>query len=238
MKRYERCALCLFLLFGATALPCSGGTVTLSAIDSGYYAADGSHNPALENYLTGQLTTERRSFFVFDLSGVSGTIQSATLRLFNPDLSMFQHGYVSPSPTETLNLYDVTTAAASITGATAGVAGFSDLGSGTLYGTRSVSAADNGTVVEIALNNAAIGAMQSANGLFLLGGAVSSISGSSDQYVFGFSMASFVPDHTRELVLDVAPAAVPEPATFVYGLVGAVLIAVAWRMPGRKDGIG
>jgi hypothetical protein len=229
MQRYQRCTSGLFLLLGAMALPCSGATVTLTAIDSGFYASDGSHTTTNENYLTGQLTNERRSFFVFDLSGVSGTIQSATLRLFNPEVSAFLHGYVSPSPTETLNIYDVTTAAGSITDGTAGVAGFADLGSGSVYGTRSVSAADNGTAVEIALNSAAIAGMQSATGLFLLGGALSSISGPADQYVFGFSMAGFVTDHTRELVLDVAPAAVPEPGTVIYGLVGLGLVLVGRR---------
>jgi hypothetical protein len=43
----------------------------------------------------------------------------------------------------------LTTPAADITGNTAGVAGFADLGSGTLYGTREVSASDNGIVVEM-----------------------------------------------------------------------------------------
>jgi hypothetical protein len=66
-----------------------------------------------------------------------------------------------------------------------------------------VSAADNGTVVEIALNRSAVADLNSAIGLFVLGGALSSISGTADQHVFGFSMASFVSDHTRQLVLDV-----------------------------------
>jgi hypothetical protein len=90
----------------------------------------------------------------------------------------------------------VTTSAAAITGNAAGLAGFNDLGSGTLYGTRLVSTADNGTVIEIVLNSAALADLNAASGLFLFGGALGTVAGPSDQYVFGFSMASFVSDHT------------------------------------------
>jgi hypothetical protein len=210
--------------------------VTLSALDSGLYTSDGSHTVTNENYLTGLLNNERRSFFLFDLSSITGTINSATLRLHNPEVSAFLHGYVSPSPTETLNLYDVTTAAADITGGTAGIGGFGDLGSGVLYGSRTVSAADNGTVVEIALNSSGIADLLTSSGLFLLGGALSSISGPPDQYVFGFSMAGFVPDHTRELVLDVAPLTAPEPGTFACGVLGAILAVAGRRARTRHPG--
>jgi hypothetical protein len=150
-------------------------------------------------------------------------IHSATLRLFNPEVSAFQHGYVSPDPTETLQLYDVTTAAADLIGNTAGVSGFTDLGSGTLYGTTVVSATDNGQVVEIPLNAAAVAALRSATGQFAIGGALSTISGTADQYVFGFSTAAFVSQDVRELVLDVA--AVPEPSTIVAAAAGILLLA-------------
>src|SRR5688572_5130771 len=92
----------LFALLVATALPCAGATVTLDAADSGFYFARGAHNPSIENYLTGLFITEHRSFFVFERSSVTGTINSAMLRLFNPEVSAFLHGYVSPHPTETL----------------------------------------------------------------------------------------------------------------------------------------
>ena len=212
----------LITILCAAAFVSPAATITLNAIDSGYYLANGTHNPSLENYLTGFTGTEYRSFFVFDLSSVSGTINSATLRLFNPEVSQFLHGYVSPDPSETLNFYDVTTPAAAITGNAAGIAGFNDLGSGTLYGSRSVSAANNGTVIETALNSSAIAAMSSANGLFLLGGAVGTVNGPSDQYVFGFSMVDFVPDHTRQLVLDFT--SVPEPSTASLALFGTILV--------------
>ncbi len=202
-------------LFGLI-IPCAGATLTLDAVDSGNYRANGIHAQAIENHLTGLFNqVEYRSFFVFDLSSIAGTVNSATLRLFNPEVSEFLHGYVSPDPTETLNIYDVTTSAASITGNTAGLAGFADLGSGTLFGTTTVSVADNGFVVEIALNASAVSALDGGSGLFVLGGALSTVSGTEDQHVFGFSTAAFVADHTRQLVLDVTPdpgSEIPEPS--------------------------
>ncbi len=234
MWRFPRFLTILGLACLATAAPSAAATVTLDAVDSGFYNANGVHTPSNENYITGLFSgLEDRSFFLFDLSGVNGTIRSATLRLFNPEVSQFLHGYVSPDPTETLNIYDVTTSAAAITGNTAGVAGFKDLGSGTLYGTRVVSAGDNGTVVEIALNSAALADLNAASGQFLFGGALGTLVGPSDQYVFGFSMASFVSDHTRQLVLDVAPTSeVPEASTLALCCTG--IIGLFARRRGRQ----
>ncbi len=132
---------------------------------------------------------------------------------------------MSPDPTETLNFYDVTTPAADITGNLAGIAGFNDLGSGTLFGTRTVSSADSGQLLSISLNTSAITALNGGTGLFVIGGALGTISGPADQYVFGFSMASFVDNHTRQLVLEVS--AVPEPSTAGFAAIGIVLIAAA-----------
>jgi len=210
-----------FALLLASAAVCPAASVTVTAVDSGAYSSAGAHTPGNQNYITGTFTTERRSFFAFDLSSVAGTVNSAKLRLFNPEVSAFLHGYSSPDPTETLNIYDVTTPAANIIDSTAGVAGFNDLGSGTLFGTQTVSAADNGFVVEIVLNADAIAALNArGSGLFVFGGALSTISGPGDQHVFGFSMTPFVDTKTRELVLDVT--AVPEPST-----IGLMLAAVA-----------
>ncbi len=221
----------------AATIPAFSATVTLDAVDTGWYRSDGVHTPQNQNYQTGIFdSTERRSFFVFDLSAVSGTVAAATLRLYNPLVSPTLPGYVSPDPTETLEIYDVTTSAASVTGSTAGVAGFTDLGSGTLYGTKTVSAADNGTVVEVALNGAAVAALDSSSGLFLFGGVLSTLSGTANQYVFGFSTTSFAGNDVRQLVLEVRDITpVPEPATTGLTALGALaLIArLAWR-PGRR----
>lgn len=230
-------ATALFALVLAVSTSAFSATVTLEAADSGWYRSDGAHAPQNQNYQTGLFEgTERRSFFVFDLSAVSGTVTAATLRLFNPLVSPTLPGYVSPDPSETLEIYDVTIPAALVTGAAAGVGGFSDLGSGTLYGSRAVSAADNGTVVEIVLNASAVAAIDSGSGLFLLGGALSTLSGTESQYVFGFSKVSFVPEDVRQLVLEVREETpVPEPSTVGLTSLGALALLArrSWR-PGRR----
>lgn len=233
--------MALFALVLAASNSALSATVTLDATDSGWYRSDGVHTPQNQNYQTGFFDgTERRSFFVFDLSTVSGTVTAATLRLFNPLVSPTLTGYQSPDPSETLEIYDVTTSAASVTGAAAGVGGFSDFGSGTLYGSKTVSAADNGTVVEIVLNASAVAAIDSGSGLFLLGGALSTLSGTENQYVFGFSTASFAGDDVRQLVLEVREETpIPEPSTVGLTVLGALafLGRRSWR-PGRQCGGG
>jgi hypothetical protein len=62
---------------------------------------------------------------------------------------------------------------AALTGGLAGVAGYSDLGSGLRYGAHWVSDADEGTVVSIALNAAARASLSAAAGSdWAIGGAL------------------------------------------------------------------
>lgn len=224
MNTLCRPAMAAVLMLALGTSPAAAAIITLDALDSGFYDSAGAHTLTSPNYLTGTfMGTERRSFFVFDLAPVAGTITSATLRLFNPEVSQFLHGYSSPDPTETLNIHDVSTPAASITLGTGGVAAFDDLGTGTLYGTRVVSAADNGTVVEIALTVPAVSDLNATTGLFVLGGGLSTIQGPADQHVFGFSMTPFVPNQTRQLVLDVTP--IPEPSLVLLLIAGGAAYA-------------
>lgn len=178
----------------------SQAATTLNTTDSGWYDGTGFHGPGNENYFTGlNGGDELRSFFTFDLSMIAPTVTSATLRLYNQGGSFA--GYLSPDATETFSLFDVTTSIASLTAGGGGLVGtFADLGTGVSYGTKVVSAADNGTVIEIALNAAAIAAINaSAGSSFALGGALTTIGGvSGTEAVFRFSHeAPFV----RELVL-------------------------------------
>ena len=67
------------------------GTVVLTATNSGWYYDDGSHAGYTEpNIITGVCTAclysgESRSFFLFDLSGLSEQVVSAELRISTGD---------------------------------------------------------------------------------------------------------------------------------------------------------
>jgi hypothetical protein len=212
-----------------TAVPARAIEIAVNAVDSGAYKAPGLHTASNENYLTGVFRgAENRSFFVFDLPALTGTIHAATLRLFNPEVSPFLHGYVSPDPTETLDLYAVSTSPADLIFGAGGAAAFDDLGSGALYRSRVVSASDNGRVVEIALGAAALADLNAARGRFAVGGALGTL-GTGDQYVFGFSMAPFVQDQTRQLLLEVRSVAEPHPAALLAAAVALVGVNVARR---------
>jgi hypothetical protein len=108
-----------------------------------------------------------------------GPERSPLSRYFRAD------GYVSSDASETYELYDVTTPLASLTDRTGGVAAYTDLGSGTSYGSRAFSAADTGVApVTITLNAAALANLQAAAGARIgLGGALTTISGIADQYL-------------------------------------------------------
>jgi hypothetical protein len=198
-------------------------TITLDAVDSGYYSELGDHVAANQYYYTGDDGYyESRNWFVFDLASVSGTIVSASLRLHTYYFLSYGQG------SETYTLFDVTTPIASlIAGGTGLVGTFTDLGSGTVYGNRTYTAADEYKVRDIALLAAGVNALQAAaGGQFALGGALTTLSGTNraQQYevVFG-GVGGFRP----QLVLDVEPVPVPEPATLT--LVGLGLAAAVVR---------
>src|SRR5262249_31635033 len=113
------------------------------------------------NYIAGVCCGlgDHRDFFVFLVPNL-GTITSATLSIGNPF-----SGYTSPRTSDTYSVFDVSTSIAALISFQVGrVDIFNDLGSGTLYASRSVDSSVNGTQVQIALNGAAIAALNSAQG--------------------------------------------------------------------------
>jgi hypothetical protein len=213
-------------LLGMLAAPSAASADVINAIDSGWYSEAGVHTAQIQNYLTGELSgSVRRSFFVFDLTAVANEIVSASIQLYNPDNALpALRGYVSPDPTETFALYDVSTPVASLTASSAagpsGVAVFDDLGSGAVFGERVVSVADNGTTVSMAFNDDGLSALNAARGgLFAVGGALTSLGAFGDEYAFGFSVLLDNPDIRRLEFRTVE--AVPEPTTLaLLGLAG------------------
>lgn len=195
----------------ATAQPLAGAegalgyiepTPVVSAVDSGWYDWNGFHSPTNTNYFAGQANDgvnpirQLRDWFVFNVPSVGGTITSVRLELFLP-------GLVSPDPSETFELFDVTTPVSTLVAGGSGLTAiYNDLGTGVSYGSVTISAADNGRLVVINLNTAGIAAVTAAQGgQFAIGGAVTTLAGTANQSVFGGTGAG----ETRQLVIVSSP---------------------------------
>jgi hypothetical protein len=178
------------------------GSTVIQASATGWYSALGVHDATNPNYFVGLCDDacgpvgEYHDFAVFDLGeGVSPT--SAVVRLFNPASPA---GYDSPNPTELYSLYDVSTGVRDLVATQTDATDiFDDLGSGVVYGSRLVSAADDGFYVEISLSADAVDSLSRAVGSWSVGGAL---------------------DLSREPGPE--PEPVPEPATLL--LLGSGLI--------------
>jgi len=205
MSAMQRVALVLIVSLGLTAVPASAQLVFLEAIDCGFYSSDGSHSPGSTNYVAGDTAAagiaEKRNFFVFDLSGVSGTVAHAALQIYNPgDPPDPGNGFNSPDPSERYSVQDVTTDIATLTAGGSGlVSVFGDLGDGTVFGFVDVDAAANGTSVLIPFNHNGGGAVNAAiGGQLAFGGAVTTLAGNPIQTVFAYSHGSM----RQRLILD------------------------------------
>jgi hypothetical protein len=226
-------ALLTFLLIHP---PVSAQTVVIPHTDRGWYYETGYHDPDNLNYFAGDFRGDTcssgchpdiRNFFVFDLSSVVQPILSAKLALYVPSPPPSGFGYVSGDPSENYELHDVVTPIATlVAGGTGGVATHTDLGSGVIYGSRSMTAADMGSVIEITLNPSAIAALDAATGLIGIGGSITTLDGlANEEYTFGGSNAG---TETTELRITL----VPEPSSILLGLAG--IFATLIRRHGRE----
>jgi len=142
------------LILGRAATP--PAATTLTATDSGCYASDAQTasfvNPRLDNYAVGWDPKDfsdavlLRNFFV------------STLNLYMPGPP--SRGYESFEATESYQLTNTSTSISDLTGiyapgSSAGQTIFSTLGTGTVFASTTVSAGDQGTTIQIALNAAA-----------------------------------------------------------------------------------
>lgn len=162
----------------AFVLNTSDGQFDPGVDNQGWWSPSFSNNDGNDNYFVGTFdggTTQLRNFFTFDLSGVSlagHNIVGAVLQV--------RRGSGSGNPTETITFFHVATAAATLN-ANDGIstAIFDDLGTGTSYGTYSVSTTGNpDSLVSFQLGAAAIADITTAAGagFFSVGGALPSSS--------------------------------------------------------------
>jgi len=155
------------------------GTFFLDALDRGWYDSFGLTNGASpnNNFIAGICGSsdecngddvDRRNWFRFDLSGVTGMVLDAflTLRVPSPD------GYIGPTPTVPYFVYDVEGDFDEL-GTVDSLLTYVDLGTGPLFGSVVTTDADEGSDVFVFLNAAALAAIQSnLGGNFAVGGSV------------------------------------------------------------------
>ena len=168
-----------------------GPTITLDAIYTGWWKDTGAHTSSNKNYIAGIGSSgdESRDFFVFDLTSTTQAFSGAELKLTNPS-----NGFSSPDPTETYTLFDVSTPISTLEATGSGqTAVFDDLGTGASFAAQTVSTADNGRVISISLNSSGVNYLNAARaGQVALGGAITTISGTSAQRIFGYTTGSEV----------------------------------------------
>ena len=184
-------------------------TFDLTSIDRGIYNDLGDRETS-SNYFVGTDTYQiYHDYFVFDLSGVTGVVTSATLSLFNPSSFL--------GTADVFNVYDFNGNISDLSAGTGGTTAYNDLGSGINLASKPVSSADNNTNLELSLNAGGLTLINS-----LLGGNIAfggALAGALDpnvfQYIFGASSGNGPGDGNTRLVLTTAPTAVPEPATLL-----------------------
>jgi hypothetical protein len=175
------CALLLLAVCGLATVSAQSATVVIDANNSGNYRSNGFHDSTNPNFIVGQISaTQFHNFFVFDLSGVAGKVKSASLSVLNPDF-----GYNSSDPSETFTVFDVSTPVSALNADQANAVDiFNDLGSGTTYGSTDVPDTSDNTVITFDLNAAAIDAINNNHTQFAIGGALTSLNPSTNQFIF------------------------------------------------------
>jgi hypothetical protein len=149
------------------------GTTTINKSNTGWYSDLPSNNqPGGANYVTGFCSNCGgpifRSFFTFNIP--------AELIITTASLNINTYIYDSSNPTETLSLFDVSTALASILAGTGGIGAYNDFGTGVLYGSRVYTLADQNLFRTISLNASAVSAIQQQQGgTFVLGGSLDAV---------------------------------------------------------------
>ena len=126
--------LVIAVLSIAASVSGAAATTVINSYASGFYQNTGG-TPSLGSTNIIEDST-RNNYFAFDLSGVSGAVTGAKLTIFGGN-GFFIFNSTTPA-TVTYSIYNVTTNIGALTGHTAGAAAFTDLGSGSVYGSTSI----------------------------------------------------------------------------------------------------
>jgi PEP-CTERM motif-containing protein len=200
-------------LIMAVSFNAHAGLITLDSTNANWYNSLGIRTPFGQNYIIGNNgSISYNNFSVFDLSGISNNITSATLNFYNPS-----NGYTSDDLNETFSLFDVNTAIISLIGGSGGVSAYTDLGTGVLYGSIIVDGTVANSIVSVNLNASGLLALNNSNGLFAFGGSLVTADDNNDR-LFGYS-------RNQPVQLKIETLSIPEPSTltiFALGVMGLV----------------
>jgi hypothetical protein len=167
-------------------------SLTVPALDTGWYDATGFHGPTSGNYMAGDTTSltrvpPYRNFFVFNVPNFSNAVASASFRVRTFNI-------VSPTGSEDFELNEVTTPIGVLReGGSNRVAVWEDLADGPVYGTRTFTTAERSNLVDIPLSPAAVSGILAARGAgFALGGEITSLDATfrNNEFVFGSSTSA------------------------------------------------
>lgn len=207
------------------------------------YAETGSFRILVRDETSVSLgSSESRNYFVFDLSQVVGQVTGVTFELENP--GVFSTAGFDPVTSVNYRLRDASQDSASLpvdASANLGDAGYSDLlarfddlGSGTLFGGATITAADDSTTLSFTLNSAAIASvMAHQGGLFAIGGAI-------DPPAFNnhLSRVDMFNNGVGMIRLIIQTSAVPEPGSLtLIGLGGIGALGLARRRRHRARSV-
>ncbi len=198
----------------ASEMQAPGLTVELASQERGFVSATGYVNTN-GNYLARETGPgdKMHNYFVYDLAGVDREITAARLELYNPGATADGNdGFSSTNPTEVYSVFGGYWPASGNR--------FTALVDGPLWGSQTVSAADNGAIVSVPLNADFIAAANAGGDSVFIGGSI------TGGHLFGYTTYESQPPSDTRLVLTL----VPEPnSLLLVALVGLALGLWGWR---------
>ena len=174
------------------------------------------------NYIAGKPSAEFRDWFEFAIPSFSGALTSATLELYEPG-----------NPPDLANGHSGGTLTYSVYGLSAQPTVFSGVGTANPFGSVSTSSTDDGTIIDITLNAAALAAITSDQGGNIFIGGIDS-GETAGGYDFGTTGVAGETDNTTDLSLVTsASTSVPEPSAVL--LLAPAAGWIAWRRLRRQS---
>lgn len=192
--------------------------IEVNASDAGWYDQTGLHLSDNTNHIVGNhqyylgqqfYFSIFRNFFVFDLESIGEQVTSATLQLYSNKVT----------GTGTYTLFDVVTPTEVLVMDGYKPDTYNDLGEGTVFGALDINPGQSEQTLEILLNESALDAINSTNGMFSLGGVFPT--NAINSYIFA---ESYSIDHVK-LLLNTVSTPVPQPGSLMLFIIGFLGLA-------------